>query len=64
MSVGNWCIVLPGENNVFLKLWLLGAPATQYLPPLLFGLLAIFCVVFATKTMSQSKSRGTLAGEF
>ena len=39
----------------------------QYLPPLLFGLLAssaIFCVVFATKTMSQSKSRGTLAAGF
>ena len=50
-SVGNWCIVIPGENNVFWKLWLLGAPATQYLPPLLFGLLvssAIFCVVFVS----------------
>ena len=49
--LGTACIVIPGENNVFSKLWLLGAPATQYLPPLLFGLLAssaIFCVVFVS----------------
>ena len=39
-----------GEIFIF-KVWLLGAPATQYLPPLLFGLLAsstIFCVVFVS----------------